>query len=98
MMSNWFGICSRIQRNIGIVNVKNEKKHIRIIRNVNIFGKYPPKKRPYDNFASVCKTAIGACDSFIMCYNSLRKRAMALRKSLLYSSIGSSQYLTFLKP
>ena len=41
MMSNWFGICSRIQRNIGIVNVKNEKKHIRIIRNVNFFGKYP---------------------------------------------------------
>ena len=40
-MSNWFGICSRIQRNIGIVNVKNEKKHIRIIRNVNFFGKYP---------------------------------------------------------
>ena len=31
-------------------------------------------------------------------YSSLRKRAMALRKSLLYSSIGSSQYLTFLKP
>ena len=139
MMSNWFGICSRIQRNIGIVNVKNEKKHIRIIRNVNFFGKYPlsniqkitciilrnlfgldlfshqscatgtlllqkkiyprksslnlkqliffhvTKKRPYDNFANVCKTAIGACDSFIMCYNSLRKRAIALRKSFLYS-------------
>ena len=31
-------------------------------------------------------------------YSSLRKRAMALRKSLLYSSIGSSQYLAFLKP
>lgn len=65
MMSNWFGICSRIQRNIGIVNVKNEKKHIRIIRNVNFFGKYPPKKRPYDNFANVCKTAIGACDIYV---------------------------------
>ena len=46
MMSNWFGICSRIQRNIGIVNVKNEKKHIRIIRNVNYFGKYPLKNAP----------------------------------------------------
>ena len=29
-------------RKIGIVNVKNEKKHIWIIKNRNNFGKYPP--------------------------------------------------------
>ena len=44
---------------MGISNAKNEKKHIGIKRNVNIFGKYPLKKLPYGKFADICGIVVG---------------------------------------